>query len=343
MTNSLTLGSRSRQGDPMRFARIAALATLSLALLGAPLAVKAQQPGTTTARIGYLSSQSEAGARANSEAFRRGLRDLGYVEGRNLAIAYRWADGNNDRLPALAKELAGLNLDLIVSVGGPSAARAAKAATTSIPVVFVSGKAVEAGLVASLARPGGNLTGLDILAEELDVKRLELLRETLPKATHVAVLWNPGTPEGEVQRRSLETAALTMGLKLRFWGARRPSDLGAVIASMGREHVDALLVSTDPMFSSEVGRIIDGTMEARLPAIHFSPIFPQRGGLMSYGADIAAIYRQAATYVDRILKGAKPADLPVEQPTKFQFVINLKTAKALGLTIPPAVLARVNE
>jgi putative tryptophan/tyrosine transport system substrate-binding protein len=265
------------------------------------------------------------------------------VEGKSLVIQYRWGDGNNDRLPALAKELAGLNPDLIVSVGGPSAARAAKAATTSIPVVFVSGKAVEAGIVASLARPGGNLTGLDILAEELDVKRLELLRETLPKAMHVAVLWNPGTPEGAVQRRSLETAAGIMGVKLRFWEARRPGDLGAVFAGIGREHFDALLVSTDPMFTGEVGRIVAWTAETRLPAIHFSRLFPQRGGLMSYGADIAAIYGQAATYVDRILKGAKPADLPVAQPTNFELVINGKTARTLGLAIPPSVLARAGE
>lgn len=319
------------------------MASLGLAGITVRGAAEAQQPGPRTARIGYLSSQSEAGSRAYSEAFRRGLRDLGYVEGQNLVIQYRWGDGNNDRLPALAKELAGLNPDLIVSVGGPSAARAAKAATASIPVVFVSGKAVEAGLVASLARPGGNLTGLDILAEELDVKRLELLRETLPKAMHVAVLLNPGTPEGEVQRRTLETAAGTMGLKLRFWGARRPGDLGAVFAGIGREHVDALLVSTDPMFTGEVGRIVAWTAEARLPAIHFSRLFPQQGGLMSYGADIAAIYGQAATYVDRILKGAKPADLPVAQPTNIELVINGKTARTLGLAIPPSVLARAGE
>jgi putative ABC transport system substrate-binding protein len=315
----------------------------TFALLAAPLAGGAQPAASKTARIGYLSSQSASGEQAYREAFRQGLRDLAYVEGRNLVIEYRWADGNYERLPGLAKELVGLNVDLIVSVGGPPAARAAKAATTSIPVVFVSGSAVEAGIVPSLARPGGNLTGFDVLAEELEAKRLELLKEMLPRVTQVAVLWNPGTPEGEVQHHRLDRAALAVGVKLRFLAARHPAELDGVFAALGRERSDALLVSTDPMFNSEARRIVRWTAGARLPAIHFSSIFPDGGGLVSYGADIAAVYRHAASYVDRILKGARPGDLPVEQPTRFELVINRKTAKALGLTIPPSVLARADE
>ena len=316
---------------------------VGLALLAAPLAGEAQPAGAKAAWIGYLSSLSASGGQANDKAFRQGLRDLGYVEGRNLTVEYRWADGNYERLPGLAKELVALGVDLIVSVGGPTAARAAKAATTSIPIVFVSGSAVEAGIVSSLARPGGNLTGFDVLAEELDGKRLELLKEMLPKVTQVAVLWNPGTPEEEVQRHRLDGAAPAVGVKLRFLAARNPRELDGALAALGRERAEALLVSADPMFSGEAGRIIKWTTGARLPTIHFSRIFPRGGGLASYGTDTEAIYRRAAGYVDRILKGARPGDLPVEQPTKFELVINLKTAKALGLTIPPSVLARADE
>ena len=320
-----------------------AVPLIVLALLAAPLAVEAQPPGAKAARIGYLSSQSASGGQAAGEAFRQGLRDLGYVEGRNLTVEYRWADGNYERLPGLAKELVALGVDLIVSVGGPTAARAAKAATTSIPIVFVSGSAVEAGIVSGLARPGGNLTSFDVLQEELDGKRLELLKEMLPKVTQVAVLWNPGTPEGEVQHHRLDGAAPAVGVKLRFLAARNPRELDGALAALGRERAEALLVSADPMFSGEAGRIIKWTTGARLPTIAYDRIFPQGGGLASYGTDPAAIYRRAAGYVDRILKGARPGDLPVERPTKFELVINLKTAKALGLTIPPSVLARADE
>ena len=312
-----------------------------LALLAATLAVEAQPPGAKAARIGYLSSQSASGGQANREAFRQGLRDLGYVEGRNLTVEYRWADNNYERLPGLAKELVALGVDLIVSVGGPTAARAAKAATTSIPIVFVSGSPVEAGIVSSLARPGGNLTGFDVLLEELDVKRLELLKEMLPKVTQVAVLWNPGT-EGEVQRHRLDGAAPAVGVKLRFLAARNPRELDGALAALGRERAEALLVSADPMFGAETGRIIKWTTGARLPTIYFARIFPQGGGLASYGVDVEAIYRRAAGYVDRILKGARPGDLPVQRPTKFELVINRKAARALGLAIPPSVLARAD-
>src|SRR5262245_54693957 len=331
------------QGVGMTTSRLVLKVILTLALFAATLAVEAQPSGAKAARIGYLSSYSASTGQAH-EAFRQGLRDLGYVEGRNLTVEYRWADGNYERLPGLAKELVALDVDLIVSVGGPSAARAAKAATTSIPIVFVSGAAVEAGIVSSLARPGGNLTGFDVLAEELDVKRLELLKEMLPKVTQVAVIWNPGTPEGEAQHHRLAGVAPAMGVKLRFLAARNPRELDGALAALGRERAEALLVSADAMIGgAEAGRIITWTTGARLPTIAFDRRFPRGGGLASYGTDTAAIYRRAAGYVDRILKGARPGDLPVEQPTKFELVINLKTAKALGLTIPPSVLVRADQ
>jgi putative ABC transport system substrate-binding protein len=324
----------------VKLRRLGLIVTLVLALLAAPLAVDAQQ--SKIARIGYLSSQSASGGQEYRDAFRQGLRELGYVEGQNLVIEYRWADGNYERLPSLAKELVDLNLDLIVSTGGPPAARAAKAATTTIPVVFVSGSALEAGIVSSLARPGGNLTGFDVFAEELDGKRLELLKQMIPKAALVAILWNPGTPEERVQRDRLDLAARMVRLKLRFVGARHPGELQAAFAAIARERADALLVSTDPMFSSWAGQIIRWTAAARLPTIYFSRSFMGGGGLMSYAPDFVAIYRRAATYVDKILKGAKPGDLPVEQPTKFELAINLKTAKALGLTIPQSLLIQAD-
>ena len=243
--------------------------------------------------------------------------------------------------PTLAKELVSLNLDLIVSSGGAPTARAAKAATTTIPIVFVTGNAVAAGIVSNLARLAGNLTGVDLLAQDLDEKRLELLKETLPKATRVAVLWNPGTLEGEVQRKRLEIAAQALRVKLRFLGARHPGE--TALAAIARERSDALFVSSDPMFTNEAERIIRWTARARLPTMYSWRIFAEGGGLMSYSTDLAAIYRRAATYVDKILRGAKPADLPVEQPTKYELVINLKTAKALGLTIPPSLLLHADE
>ena len=322
--------------------RRAFLGTLAGGLLTPPLAAEAQPSGKVW-RIGYLSSQSAAGGRGSLDAFRQGLRDLGYVEGQNIVIDYRWADGNYERLPTLAKELVSLNLDLIVSTGGSPTVRAAKTATTTVPIVFVTGSAVADGIVSNLARPAGNLTGFDVLAEELDTKQLALLKETLPKAVRVAVLWNPWIQWGEVRRKRLEIAAQALRVKLRFLEAQHPGEIETAFAAIARERSDALFVSADPMFSSEAGRIVRWTARARLPTMYSWRIFVEGGGLMSYSADLAAIYRRAATYVDKILRGAKPADLPVEQPTKYELVINLKTAKALGLTIPPSLLLRADE
>jgi len=319
-----------------------AAAVLTFVLLTAPVAALAQPAGQAH-RIGYLSSLSASGGRSQFEAFRQGLRDLGYVEGRTIAIEARWAEGNYERLPNLARELIGLNLELIVSAGGPPAARAVKSATTTIPVIFVSGSAVAAGIVSSIARPGGNVTGFEILAEELDTKRLELIKETLPRAARVAVLWNPGNLEAKLQRQPLEAAAQAQGIRLRFVEARLPGQIELAFTVMARERADVVLVSADPMLTSEYRRVVELAARTRLPAVYPFRSAAEAGGLMSYGTDLSAVYRSAATYVDKILSGAKPADLPVQQPTKFELVINMKTANALGLTIPPTVLLRADQ
>ncbi len=311
--------------------------------LAAPRAAEAQPAGKVW-RIGYVTSQSaESTGRVSFDAFRQGLHDLGYVEGQNIVIESRWADADYERLPTLAKELVSLNLDLIVSGGGDPTVRAVKAATTTVPIVFITGSAVAVGIVSNLARPAGNLTGFDLLAEELYTKQLALLKETLPKVVRVAVLWNPRIAGVEVRRKGLEIAAQALRVKLRFLEAQHPGEIETALAAIARGRSDALFVSADPMFASEAGRIIRWTARARLPTMYSWRIFAEGGGLMSYSTDLAAIYRRAATYVDKILRGAKPADLPVEQPTKYELVINLKTAKALGLTIPPAVLARADQ
>jgi ABC-type uncharacterized transport system substrate-binding protein len=323
--------------------RRAFLGTMAGGLLAAPLAAEAQPAGNVW-RIGYLSSQSAASVgRVSFDAFRQGLRDLGYVEGQNIVIESRWANGEYERLPTLAKELVSLSPDLIVSGGGDPTVRAVKAATTTVPVVFVTGSAVAAGIVSNLARPTGNLTGFDLLEEELYTKQLALLKETLPKALRVAVLWNTRIAGGEVRRKGLEIAAQALRVKLRFLEAQHPGEIDTALAAIARERSDALFVTSDPMFASEAGRIIRWTAGARLPTMYSWRIFPEGGGLISYSTDLAAVYRRAAIYVDKILRGAKPADLPVEQPTKYELVINLKTAKALGLTIPQSLLLRADE
>jgi putative ABC transport system substrate-binding protein len=320
--------------------RRAFVSTITVGLLATAPPVAKAQPAGKVWRIGYLSSRPAATSADRLDHLRQGLRDLGYVEGRNIVIEFRWAEGDYERLPALAKELVSLNLDLIVSAGGPPAARAAKAATTTVPIVFLSGRVVELGIVSNLARPAGNLTGFDMFPEGLDGKRLALLKETLPKAVRVAVLWNPAMTEGD---KRLEIAAKALRVTLRFLEARHPGEIETALAAIARERSDALLVASDPMFTSEARRIIRWTAEARLPTMYPLRSFAEGGGLMGYSADLAAIYRRAATYVDKILKGAKPGDLPVEQPTKFEFVINLKTAKALGLTIPRSVLLQADQ
>ena len=314
---------------------------LALSLALAPLAA-AQQKGKVY-RIGLLSIATVT----YIDAFRQGLRDLGYVEGRTIVIEYREAQ-SYERLPELAKELVGLKPDIIVSAGGSLVARAVKAVTSTIPVVFLASDVVAGGLVASLSRPDGNLTGLEIFTTQLDAKRLEILKEALPTITKVAVLWNPGSaaynPSNLAdQRRGMEAAAQAVGVRLGMLEARDRREIDTVFRTIQREDPGALLVGSDAIFTSGRQRIVELATQLRIPSMYGWREFVEVGGFMSYGTSLPDLYRRAATYVDKILKGAKPADLPVEQPTKFELVINLKTAKALGLKIPPPVLGRADQ
>jgi len=324
----------------MRLIGLAVILALGLTLV--LLAAEAQQ-SEKVAHIAFLSALSAASDQGFAEAFTQGLREFGYVEGRNIRIQYRWADGHYERLPRLAKELVELNVDVLVCTGGAPSARAAKAATKSIPVVFLTRDPVATGIVASVARPGGNLTGIDLLPAELDAKRLEILKEALPNARQVAVLWNPEDPAAPPQRNRVENAGRALGLRIRVVAARRPEDIDTAFAVLARERPDALLVASDPMFSSQRARIVALAARSRLPAAYFWREFVEDGGLLSYAANLKHMYRRMAVFVDKILKGTKPADLPVEQPTKFELVINLKTAKALGLTIPQTLLLQADQ
>jgi putative ABC transport system substrate-binding protein len=314
------------------------------ALLAAPLAAGAQ-PAPRNARIGYLATNLATTPHLQ-DAFRQGLRDLGYVEGRNLVIEYRSAEGKSDRLAVLAAELVALNIDVIVAPGTPQAL-AAKQATRTLPIVFATAAdPVGSGLVTSLARPGGNVTGLSILAPALVSKRLELLTQALPGVSRVAVLWQPGGHDERTDNDILKeagVAARVLGVRLQFVEVRGPADFDRAFSDMTRARAGALTVLTGIMFLNERRRLVDLTAKNRLPAVYGGRDFVDAGGLLSYGPNLADLYRRAATYVDNILKGAKPGDLPVEQPTKFELVINLKTAKALGLTIPPALLQRADQ
>jgi putative tryptophan/tyrosine transport system substrate-binding protein len=277
------------------------------------------------------------------DAFRQGLRDFGYVEGHNLVITYRGAEGQEERLPALAAELVGLPVEVIVAVS-PAATRAAQHATTSLPIVMIAGDPVGAGFVASLAHPGGNITGLSLMMAELPGKRLELLKETVPQSTRVAVLANPAFPFYQLYMNNLTVAAHALGLHLQVLEVRSAEELPPAFAAMTREGADALMVLSDPaLMDNLLGRVADLAATHRLPAMYNWKMYAEAGGLMSYGPSLPDSHRRAATYVDKILKGAKPADLPVEQPTKFELVVNLKTAQALGLTIPPTQLFQADE
>jgi putative tryptophan/tyrosine transport system substrate-binding protein len=296
---------------------------------------EAQQPKKVP-RIGFLSAVTAAGAPYDS--FRRGLRDLGYVEGQNIAIEYRPVDLKGDRATDLVAELLRLNVDVIVT-GDPAVGHVAKTLTTTVPILVVgAGDLVASGLVASLAHPGGNVTGLSAL--QLNEKRLEILKETLPKLSRVAILWNAKT---NTWRSETEVAAQALGVQLQSLEVRGPEDLDSAFQAAKREQAGALVVVRNPITSSQRKRIADLAIKNQMPTIYGDPDFVEAGGLMSYGTNVADLFRRVATYVDKILKGAKPADLPVEQPMKFEFVINLKTAKQIGLTIPPNVLARADR
>ncbi len=317
---------------------------LTLGTLAAPLAVSAQQAAKIS-RIGFLATNLAANPHTR-ESFLQGLRDLGYVEGRNVVIEYRDAEGKDDRLPALAAELVALKVDVIVAAAGTLAALAAKHATRTLPIVFIAvGDPVTSGLVTSLARPGGNLTGLSAVSPELASKWLELLKQAVSTVSRVAFLWQPGALGGADKEvlKEAEVAARALGVRLQFVEARGPADIDKAFSDMTRARAGALAVLSTPMFNSERRRLLDLAAKNRLPTMFSFRGYVDAGGLMSYGPNLADLFRRAATYVDKILKGAKPADLPVEQPTKFELVINLKTAKTLGLTIPPSLLQRADE
>ena len=317
---------------------------LALAILGVAPPAHAQE-GRTGAplRIGRLSPLSAATDAPNLEAFRKGLRELGWVEGQRFTIEGRFADGKPERLADLAADLVRRKVDLIL-VGSTPGAAAAQKATTTIPIVMVTtGDPVEGRLVASLARPGGNVTGVTALGQMLNAKRLELIKEMLPGVTRVAVLLNPASPYTDPFLRERESAGQALGLQLRVHEARNPSELEKAFAAIAAERPGALMVLTDIMFITNHRRIVDLVGRTRLPAVYPEREFVDAGGLMFYGASLASMYRHAATYVDRIAKGAKPADLPVEQPTVLELAINLKAAKAIGLVVPPSVLARADH
>ncbi len=319
--------------------RRAFISTMAGGLLAAPLAAEAQEAGKV-ARIGVLNSASPPAPFV--ESFKQGLRELGYVEGRNISIEYRWAEGRDERLPGLAADLVRLKVDVIVA--SSQAAVAAKQATTVIPIVMpIITDPVRLGLVASLARPGGNATGFATQNDELPGKWMELVKETLPKVSRVAVLFQP-TYDGGVQLKASEAAARSLGVRLQALKVERPDDFATAFAEVQKNRAEALIVSSSGLFYVHRIRLVEFAAKHRLPTIyHQSGFVVGSGGLMSYGPDFHDLFRRSATYVDKILKGAKPGDLPVQQPTKFEVVINLKTAKALGLTIPDSLLSRADQ
>ena len=319
------------------------LSILFVVLLAVAVIADAQQPGKV-ARIGYVDSSTASDSTVRLEAFLREMRKLGWIEGKNIAIEYRYAEGKRDRFPELAAELVRLKVDLIV-VEGTGLALAAKSATTTIPIVVTTvGDPVGAGLVASLARPGGNVTGLASLTPQLNTKRLEILKDTVPKLTRVGLISSAVGVAAELQLKELKPAALALKLKLEVIDAQPDrKGLESAFETAKQKQVNAIMIQSIRPFSAERKRIVELAGKYRLPAIYAQKEYVDEGGLMSYGTDFIDLYRRAAVYVDKILKGAKPADLPVQQATKFEFVINLKAAKQIGMTVPPRVLERADR
>ena len=313
----------------------------TLLLTTAPPA-KAQQP-TKIPRIGFLGGGSASANAGRVEAFRQGLRELGYVEGKNIVIEQRWAEGKLDRLAVLAAELVRLKVDIIVSAG-PTVTRVAKEAAVTIPIVMgFDDDPVGSGFVASLARPGGNITGLSALSPELSGKQLELLKEIIPRLSRVTVVGSSVHPGTSQSIKEMELAAVAFKVQLQHVDVLEPKDIETAFGAASKGHADAVLVLTSVVTNSHRKQIVELAVKNRLPAIYYTAEWVETGGLMTYGASFTDLFRRAATYVDKILKGAKPADLPVEQPTKFELVINLKAARQIGLTIPPNVLARADK
>jgi len=318
------------------------IGTLAGGLFAAPLGVEAQ-PGAKVWRIGVLETTSAAGSATNLAAFRQALSELGYAEGRNIVFEYRSAEGRPERFKDLAAELVRLKVDLILTRGTP-AVLAAMAATQTIPVVMAaSGDPILSGIVPNLAKPGRNVTGLSAITVEVSGKRLELLRQLLPALRRLGVLLNMGNPNNALQWSEIESVSRSVGVQPQQLDVRKPENLAPAFAAATKQRADGLFVVIEAITQENLGTIVQLAAKHRLPAMYSAREFVEGGGLISYGVNYADLYRRAATYVDKILKGAKPADLPVEQPTKFELVINMKTAKALALTIPPSLLVRADE
>ena len=312
------------------------------AVTASPLTARAQQPALPV--IGFLHTTSAGPNARTVAAFREGLKRAGYVEGQNVAIEFRWAEGHYDRLPALATDLVRRHVAVIAALGGQASALAAKAATSTVPFVFDTGEdPVKLGLVASFNRPGGNATGVSMLTNEIEAKRLGLLHELIPMALIIAVLVNPDTPGNDVQVNDVRTAAPALGLKLHVLKARSELEIETAFATLTQLRPDALLVASSAFFNGRRDQIVQLAARQAVPTMYEHRLFTMAGGLISYGVDLSDVYRQAGFYTGQILNGTKPADLPVVQPTKFELVINLKTAKALSFVVPPTLLARADE
>src|SRR6516164_594714 len=307
-----------------------------------PLAARAQQTGIPV--VGFLHSSAPNYFAQMAPAFSQGLKEAGYVEGQNGGIEYRWAEGHYDRLPALAKDLVDRQVTVIFASGGTDPAKAAKAATTIIPIVFVSAAdPVQMGLVASLNRPGGNVTGVSLLGSQLNAKKLDLLSQLVPRTSVIGALVNPNYPQAKRETEDFQAAAKTLGVKSIVLSAGTPAEIDTVFSTLQQQQIGALIISNDPFYGAQRDQLVALAARYSLPAIYFQKEFVTGGGLLSYGASFPDGYRQGGVYVGRILKGEKPADLPIMQPTKFEMVINLKTARALGLHIPDKLLALADE